>query len=282
MTLLAPDAERFIQEPDELRVQRIDFERGGGANRAQSCTAISTISLTQFLATKLPEREVFLSPWLRKQSLTMVYAWRGTGKTLFMLSVAYAIASGNEFLGWQASKARKVLYLDGEMPGPTIQERLALIVNSFPRECEDGFFRLATIDLQAEGMMPDLSTEDGQSALDNVIGDAEVIVIDNLSCLVRRGRENEAESWEPIATWALRHRAKGRALIFVHHTGKDGKQRGTSKREDILNTSIKLCRPDDADPTDGAVFEIHFEKARDLYGSDVTAIRPKRRQRMAD
>jgi putative DNA primase/helicase len=38
-------------------------------------------------------------------------------------------------------------------------------------------------------------------------------------------------------------------LLIVHHTGKGGEQRGTSRREDVLDTSISLRRPADYAPT---------------------------------
>lgn len=123
--------------------------------------------------------------------------------------------------------------------------------------------------------MPDLSTHEGQDAINFIIEQvgAEVIIVDNLSCLVRsRGRENDAESWVSVSYWALMQRQKGRSVLFIHHSGKDGKQRGTSKREDLLDVVIGLRRPPDYDPASGACFEIHFEKARHLSGDDVTPI----------
>jgi len=53
----------------------------------------------------------------------------------------------------------------------------------------------------------------------------------------------------------------------LHHAGKSGAQRGTSKREDILDVVLSLRKPlDDEHP--GASFEVHFEKARHLFGDD--------------
>ena len=40
------------------------------------------------------------------------------------------------------------------------------------------------------------------------------------------------------------------------------RQRGTSRREDALDTVIALRRPEDYSPEQGARFEIHFEKLR--------------------
>ncbi|MEI6827094.1 MAG: helix-turn-helix domain-containing protein [Desulfuromonadales bacterium] len=57
--------------------------------------------------------------------------------------------------------------------------------------------------------------------------------------------------------------------MFVHHSGKSGDQRGASKREDTLDTVVKLIRPAEYEPSQGAAFEIIFEKARFLKGGDV-------------
>ena len=56
------------------------------------------------------------------------------------------------------------------------------------------------------------------------------------------------------------------SVLIVHHAGKGGEQRGTSRREDVLDTSISLRRPSDYIPTEGARFEVHFEKARCIHG----------------
>ena len=62
---------------------------------------------------------------------------------------------------------------------------------------------------------------------------------------MRTGRENEAEGWLPVQDWALGHRRAGRSVLFIHHAGKGGLQRGTSRREDVLDTVIGLRRPTD-------------------------------------
>ena len=225
---------------------------------------LKPVSLTDFLAVVLPPRELLLDPWLPEQGLTMVYAQRGVGKTFFCLNVAYAVATGGEYLGWGAKRA-PVLYLDGEMPATALQERLAAIALSNPAETAD--LRILTPDLQ-EFSMPDLATADGQAQIEAVLDDARLIVVDNISTLCRSGRENEAESWLSVQGWGLRMRAQGRSVLFVHHSGKGGQQRGTSRREDVLDTVINLRQPIDYDPQLGAQFEINFTKARGFYGDD--------------
>jgi len=235
-------------------------------------TTLIVDDLHDFIQRELPVREPILAPWLLNQSLAMIHSWRGTGKTHVALGIAYAVASSGKFLSWFVPVPRKVLFIDGEMPGSAMQDRLSAIIASSDNEAGPGMLRIVTPDIQT-GFMPDLSTPTGQAALDDIIEpDTSLIIIDNLSALCRSGKENEAESWLPLATWALRQRAQGRSVLFIHHSGKDGKQRGTSRREDMLDVVICLERPADYLSTDGACFEIHFEKARHLQGDDVQPI----------
>lgn len=233
---------------------------------------VVAVGAHDLLAYNFPPRDVLLFPWLQSQSLAMIYAWRGVGKTHLALLVAYALASAGRCLQWHSPNCVKVLYLDGEMPGAALRDRLAAIAAGSDTEPPEGFLRFVTPDLQPDGIMPDLSTVEGQLAIEKVLGDAQVIVVDNLSCLARTGKENEGDSWQPVAEWALRMRATGRSVVFIHHAGKGGQQRGTSKREDLLDTVILLKRPADYQPNQGARFEVHFEKARALHGEDVNPI----------
>ena len=236
---------------------------------------IRSFDLHEFVTRTFPPREKLLSPWLPAKGLAMLFAPRGVGKTFFALNVAYAVASGGTFLKWRADKPRKVLLLDGEMTGEALQERLLGIIDKADAEAPQGYFRLIPFDTFIDGITPDLGTEEGQKTLEPHLGDAELIIVDNLSTLCRSGRENEAEGWGVIQSWALAQRRKGRSVLFVHHAGKGGEQRGTSKREDVLDTVIRLAHPDDYEPGDGARFLVSFTKSRGIFGADVDPFEAK-------
>jgi len=226
------------------------------------------VDASEFMHREFPPRENILDPWLQTQALTMIHAPRGIGKTLMSLGIAHAVGTGGSFLNWKATKARGVLFVDGEMPGVALQERLKTIIDH-TGESPGQLLRIITPDLQ-EGLIPDLASAAGQEAICAQITDeTELIIFDNLSTLVRSGKENESESWQPIQSLALQLRAAGKAILFIHHSGKNGGQRGTSRREDVLDTVIGLRRPAEYHPTQGAMFEVHFEKARALFGNDV-------------
>ena len=90
----------------------------------------------------------------------------------------------------------------------------------------------------------------------------ELVVFDNLSTLVSAGRENDAESWDAMQAWLLHLRRRGVSVLMIHHAGRGDNARGTSKREDVLDTVIHLKRPEDYMTTEGARFEVHLTKAR--------------------
>lgn len=243
-----------------------------GSHQLHQFQSPIVITSQGLLATRFPPREQLLSPWLLSQSLSMIFAPRGIGKTHVSLGIAHALGTAGEFLGWQAPDPVDVLFLDGEMPGSDLRHRWERIIASTGRSDDAGNVRFMTPDLQPHGVMPNLFTPQGQRAITDAAEFAKVIIVDNLSALVRGGRENEGESWQPVAEWALRMRSSGRSVIFVHHAGKTGQQRGTSKREDLLDAVIAMRRPVDYSPEQGARFEIHFEKARALYGEEVKPV----------
>lgn len=264
----APSAKEFDEYASSFAHEEPNDLHGGQSEPEINIHTPRVVTLHDLLSRSYPPREFVMSPILPTQGLAMVYAPRGVGKTHIALGIAYAVASGGTFLRWSAPVARGVLFLDGEMPAVALQQRLALIVQSADREATAPLY-LVTPDEQPHGVMPDLSTIDGQNAIDKLIGDdVSLIVVDNLSTLARTGKENEGESWLSVQEWALRWRSRGKSVLFIHHAGKGGQQRGTSRREDVLDTVISLRRPTQYSPEDGAVFEVHLEKARSVVGQD--------------
>lgn len=238
------------------------------SNVVNTSPILKAVDILDFVNMPFPPRESILSPWLFTQGLSMIYAPRGIGKTHVSLNIAYAVASGGEFLGWKAERPQGVLFVDGEMPASLLQERLITIMLSNTKQPRAPL-KIVTPDLQSTGI-PDLATPQGQDAINkHITDDIKVIIVDNLSTCIHSGKENEGESWLPVQQWALKLRSMGKTVIFIHHSGKGGNQRGTSRREDTLDTVIALKPPFDYSPEHGACFELHYEKSRGLYGDDV-------------
>lgn len=263
VTKLASTAERLQSIiDDDLRQQM---------PTAQPLRALNVMELG---AHQFPERVQLLGPLIHAGDLGMVFAGRGVGKTQVCLSIGAALAFGTVFLRWKAAQPVGVLYLDAEMAGAVMQQRVASFI---PDDATDDLadnFRLFTPDLLPEGQpLPDLSTVAGQQMVEPLIGEnTRVIVIDNLSAWCRTGKENESESWTPVSNWLLTLRRRGIAVLLVHHAGKNGEQRGNSKKEDLLDIIIQLKRAGDYDPRAGAAFTWAVTKGRHLFGDDAAEL----------
>jgi AAA domain-containing protein len=206
----------------------------------------------------VPAGRPILAPLLRRHSLNLLYGPRGLGKTFVALAIAHAAASGGRFLGWQAARPQRVLYVDGEMAAADVADRLALL-GPAPETLE---FILA--DLRPNGL-PDIAEEAGQSAIWTACTPPpDLLVLDNLSSLAGH-RTGDADPWPKLQRFLLRLRGR-MAVLVVHHTNKRGALRGSAQHEDVLDLVLALHRPRDYAPRQGAHFELHVEKARALAG----------------
>ena len=224
-----------------------------------------SLSARQLIAADLPQRQRMLDPVLDKKSLAMLYGPRGLGKTFVALGIAWAVASGKDFLKWRATRPHRVLYIDGEMAAIDMRDRLRL----FGPPPEKLSFLMADLNRH---FLPDLADIAGQRALVRNWGEMpDLVVLDNLSSLVGF-RRNDPDSWNNVQRWFLLMRQNDIAVLVVHHANKEGAQRGTARREDVLDVVLSMRRPAGYQPQDGARFELHFDKARGLVGDTVEPI----------
>jgi len=255
------------------------------AKTAKVFSGVRPLDIEAFLRTDIKPPKLMLGEWLKHRNLVVVYAPRGLGKTQFSLELAIAVATGGECFGWRACDPQGVLYVDGEMSCSEMKQRLASIIISSETQADSRVVNFTVINPDTSPLTPDISTEKGRQEISNIArrNNAKLIVLDNISCLCRSGSysENDAESWNAIQAWAVDMRSRGYTLIFVHHAGKSGQQRGTSKREDVMDVvvALKPIKDDDAGEEIGARFEIHFDKARGVFGE---AVRPLRAELTTD
>lgn len=237
------------------------------------------VNARQLLEMNFPPREDILAPVFTTNSLHMVFAERGMGKTMFALTCACAVATGTSVFGvWTVSKPRKVLYIDGEMPSDLMQKRLASVLQGMNELENDDNLTILNYGLQENNIketeieiMPNLATKEGQEKIEPFLEGVSLIIIDSIVTLCRTGKSNDEDAWAPVQMWLMSLRRRGFTVLLVHHTNKNGGQRGTGAKEDVLDTVMELKRPGGYDPTAGAQFEVHFSKARSLYGKDVQA-----------
>ena len=254
---------RAGKEPAAV-VEELEVAVAAAARRVKTTpeTQLRPMPLEECLAMQMPQRAWVLDGFLQERDLGMVHAYRGTGKSRFAHAVAVAVASGGSFLKWKAPKPRNVLLVDGELPREQLQEMLAQAVEAADKEpvCD---VRLLSSDL-LDKTIYSLAIANGRRQIEECLDGVELLILDSISTLCPgAGAENEAESWESMQAWLLALRRRGVTVLLVHHEGKSGKQRGTSKREDVLSQVVQLRRPSDYRAAEGARFEVHnFSKSR--------------------
>lgn len=231
---------------------------------------IRIYNIDEFLRLDFSEREFILNPIIPTQGIVMLYASRGVGKTFLALSMACAAAGGFDLLRWKAIKPRKVLYVDGEMSAQTMQERLEGVMQGILSDSTAAIpsdnFKILNVTSQKDFSL-DLAMKEDQQALEKHLSGIDLLVIDNLSTLTSV-KENEADSWLDVQQWLIKLRQRNVSTLLVHHAGKGGGQRGTSRKEDILDTVIALKKSSDYTPEKGAKFSVLLEKCRGFSGDE--------------
>ena len=236
--------------------------RGKKAPEAPVPLVVSTAR--SFLKEEFRKREPIMVtstnefPVFHTSSVNQVHAWRGVGKTNLCLALGSAMAKGESFLEWKAPRAYRVLYVEGELPGQELQERVRLLVG------ESDNFMVVTPEAQPGSTIPSIATDAGRRLVEDIIvaHQAEVVFLDSISTLANIAT-NDEEEWLALLDWFKYLRNKyGVALFYLQHDGKKGLQRGHSKHEDILDKSVHLVWLKGHTGNTGLNFVLSFDKAR--------------------
>lgn len=260
-SVLPSDLQRMIDEARPWDGK----EEGSVTDSALTPLAQFLVSMPDLAQMEIPPREMIVEPFLPTSSLSMTFAMRGVGKTWFVMQLAVAVTNAKPFFEWHVPVARRVLYIDGEMPLSLLQERFSWLYRGRPSPLLD---ILPSESLWMEGHPLNLNDRVSQGRVQALLDTMEaenrrpaLIVLDNWSSLCFGGDSNSNDDLDGILTWLMHLRHQGYAVMVVHHAGKGGDQRGASRREDLLDTSIKLTGTDSVG-VDGAVFRIEFSKTR--------------------
>jgi hypothetical protein len=128
--------------------------------------------------------------------LGFVYAFRGSGKSWFVLSLASALAEGSQCGPWEVGGQWPVYYIDGEMMSADIQERIrALNGGSIPSNLH--VLNHEILYEKSKLVLNLASRTDQQLILEVCLRKkVRVLILDNLSCLFTGVKENDADEWE--------------------------------------------------------------------------------------
>ena len=226
------------------------------------------ITLPGLMAAEIPPRNFIVDPIIKKKDMVEIVAAAGVGKTTFLTSMVAAIATGQKaFNRWQVTEPQSVLMIDGEMTAEELRRKMSVALAQYNVDAHEAH-NIAYLSRDFGNIgFSDLSSPEARKQILRQAKDFDMVTIDNLSCLINQGSENEAESFRPIRNLLLDLKAAGITTISLHHTGKNGdKPRGTSTREDSMDTVIRLRKSDLHSAIDGANFLLDFYKTRSYFG----------------
>lgn len=271
--------------PDEAESHIREWQESRSRYRGHVDLLKTLVDIDENPTIKIPQRPSILGPLIREGSLTLIYAERGVGKSLFSVAMGLAICTGSEIGPWRCDNPFGVLYVDGEMHiSQQWEERvLPLTKGEFSGKPRRAPFKLYSTHLRYLNVndhynpLPAINLarrEDRDEIytwLQNNTG-IGLVVLDNVASLTPGLDENSKQDWDPINQWLISMRHLNAAVVLLHQAGRSGKPRGTSGREDAMDNIVYLELPPNYNPQDGCHFVTQFEKVRGLrgqYGSDV-------------
>lgn len=239
-------------------------------NRAEPGDLASFLNATNWLGRTLETPEPLLGEVLTNTTRMFLGGPTGLGKTHVGFGMAAGMATGEGFLHWKASRASRVLYLDGEMSRDLVQERLADLKRRFGGVELSNLFVLCAEDREEiAAMCPDLgemgplNTAEGQAfvlKLIDRIGGVDAVFLDNRMSLLS-GDMKEEQPWTDTMKLVKELTRRRIAQVWIDHTGHDtGRIYGTKTKEWQFDT-VALMEKADRPGTDIA-FSLKFEKAR--------------------
>ena len=228
-----------------------------------------SLTFNQVLDIETPPRTQIWGPAIMQGNLVIAYAPTGVGKSLWAWSLGYAAAVGGKFLNHVCPHAYKVLLIEGELGAVTTKKRLQMIQAASPYSVRGDHFRVLTKD-QTGGTLWNMSEPEMQRRYNAQIGDADLIIIDNLMVAAAplNRHDDEIAMWNRLAPWLFMLRDSGRTVIMVAHTNKTGVFAGVQTKMNLMDTVIELRPPETLRPIPGTEFEIHYRKTRDTKKTD--------------
>jgi hypothetical protein len=240
-----------------------------------------SIDVDDLIAMKLTPRPWLIESILHEGTSAMIFAKCGVGKTYAAQGIAHAVTTGGSWLDFKCSSPRGVLYIDGEMPVEKQGERFdQLAMDGSTRVkplmlLSPDAFREELID-RPDAVLYSLAEEKGQAQVMAELDawpEIGLVIIDSVSTLCSNGvEESDSRSWDSVQPFLQKLQWRKVAVLILHHAGKKGPQRGTSKRTDTMSQILKLEHPPDYSAEEGVRFILSFDKNRYVFGDDAAAL----------
>lgn len=203
---------------------------------------VARVDWSAFWKRERVEDQYLVEPLLARGRGHAIYASAKVGKSLLMLEVAAACATGQAALDNAVADPVNVVYLDMEMTEDDVRDRLV----DLGYGPDDDLSRLHYYLLPS---LPPLDTELGGAALEAIVvhRDAQLVVIDTMARVID-GEENSADTYKSFYRYTgSRLKRRGITYARLDHAGKDLEkgQRGSSAKVDDVDIVWRITSTDE-------------------------------------
>jgi hypothetical protein len=151
------------------------------------------------------------------ETITVIGALVKMRKTWITLQLGFASVSGTDFLGHTIRRKLKVLYVGGEGSDRTIRKRLQTAIGYIPNLQDEDLENFAIVSTLGRVK---LDTPAGEEWIQRVSEPYDLIFVDPYYRFLSVGSENLHEDQRTIQDVFDRLKAKGKAIVIVHHLRK--------------------------------------------------------------
>lgn len=212
------------------------FSNKGMPNRPSKDTAPVVWQRKTYKELLEAPRPAFLvQDFLPSRGIALIAAPPKARKSWAAMQLAYAMATGSDWLGFSIPEAKKVLYVQAELPDDVVAARFEQMFGKDDAVENLQFIRVPTADL---------TTDDHLRGLLDQIDDfgAELVIIDPIANFWQ-GDENSASSVNVLFDKLAQIQEKGAGVVLVHHSRKtQGYERITPQH--MRGSSVFFARPD--------------------------------------
>lgn len=199
----------------QVKSARLMNEKNGVISWFRPCNDFIDVSELQYKM--LPPMNWLIENLLPLGGAVMVSAKPKMGKTFLALQMALSVASGNEFLGFQALK-HEVLYIDFESSQRAIKTRISMLTANAPK----GFFLMSPNSPYDFGNIGNGFESQVNYFLESHKG-VKLVIVDTYGLIQgdrlpnRNIYKQEYAEVSKLNTWA---RNNGFTLVLIHHQNK--------------------------------------------------------------
>lgn len=189
-------------------------------------------SMREILAEDKPN--FLIDNFLTKGGIAMVSAPPKARKSWCVMQMAYEVAKGGEWLGFNISEPIKVAYVQAELPNWMVAERMVQLYGDVPMD-NITFFHVPAADLATE--------EDMNSLVEAVESCGAGLVIVDPIANFWQGDENSSSSVNRMFDQLAELQKRGISIVLVHHARKTEHNERLSPQHQ-RGSNVFFARPD--------------------------------------